>query len=323
MKQHPFYIIKKARFWVCLAIGLSVCSLFVFLLNLNFSEEFTGGVSLSLSSTASMEGLDTSLHNYLDSNSYPTSRIFIDTEGDTTTIKVNANLGSDELVAQLSEDVKNFLISEQVIESANDIVWQTIIGPSVGDYMKTTAVQAFVLGLLLMVIYILFSFGKIRKDIPAQILGIAVLGVLLFEVCTSLGAYGARMIINPTIQVDTVFIIAILTICGYGVNDIIIIFDRIRENLLKHRSSNQVDVKNVIEDSLWQTMQRSIGTCLSTVLVLVAMLVFGTGALQQFAFTVLVGVVMTAFASIFLGGSLVSLMMQMQNKQKKTLKKKS
>lgn len=186
--------------------------------------------------------------------------------------------------------------------------------------MKTTAIQAFIVGIILMVFYILFSFGKIRKDIPAQILGVSVLGVLLFEVCVSLGAYGARMMVNSTIQVDTVFIIAILTVCGYGINDIIIIFDRVRENLLKQRGNNNVVIGDVIEDSLWQTMQRSIGTCVSTALVLIAMLIFGTGALQQFAFTVLVGVIMTGFASIFLGGSLVNILMKKEKKSKKKLK---
>lgn len=126
--------------------------------------------------------------------------------------------------------------------------------------------------------------------------------------------------ITPTIQVNTVFIIAILTICGYGINDIIIIFDRVRENLLKQKSNNTDNIGEVIEESLWQTMQRSIGTCLSTALVLVAMLVFGTGALQQFSFTVLVGVIMSGLASIFLGGSLVHLLMKQGKKEKKKQK---
>lgn len=79
--------------------------------------------------------------------------------------------------------------------------------------MQTSAIQAFVAGLILMVIYILFSFGKIRKDIPAQILAFTTLAVLVVEVTTCFGAYGLRMMINDTIQVDTVFIIAILTVC--------------------------------------------------------------------------------------------------------------
>jgi preprotein translocase subunit SecF len=101
---------------------LSACSLFIFLLNVKFSEEFTGGVSLSLSSTTNISGLEGSLHNYLDARNYPTSRVFIDTNGGETKIKINAQLNSDEQVAQLSEDVRNFLLQEQVIQSPEEII---------------------------------------------------------------------------------------------------------------------------------------------------------------------------------------------------------
>ncbi len=122
MKTHPFYIIKKSRFRVCTAIALSVCSLFIFVLNLNFSEEFTGGVSLSLISTQNITQLEGSLHNYLDARNYPASHIFIDTKGGETSIKVNSKLDSDEQVAKLSEDIKNFLVEEKVIQTPEEII---------------------------------------------------------------------------------------------------------------------------------------------------------------------------------------------------------
>ncbi|GHW02954.1 hypothetical protein AGMMS50249_7400 [candidate division SR1 bacterium] len=294
---------------------MTICGLFFFLLNAKFSEEFTGGVSISLISQSSPESLQIALHNFLDKNNYPTT-ISIDQAGDTLTIKMNATLDSDAQVAELSDMVKQFLLDEKIVNSTDEIIGQVVIGPSVGEYMKTSAIQAFMAGLVLMVIYILFSFGKIRKDIPAQILAFTTLAVLLFEVSLCFGAYGLWMMTNETILVDTVFIIAILTVCGYGVNDIIIIFDRVRENLLKKRGTNSVVVEDVIEDSLWQTMKRSIGTSLSTLLVLIAMRVFGTGVLREFAFTVGIGVIATAFASIFLGGSLTFILMKLQKKTK-------
>jgi preprotein translocase SecF subunit len=175
--------------------------------------------------------------------------------------------------------------------------------------MKTSAFQALIVGMILMVIYMLFAFAKIRKDIPAQVLGVSVLSVLIFNVLITLGAYGIRMMFNSTIQVDTVFIIAVLTVIAYGVNDVIVIFDRVRENILKSAKDKNVVIGRVIEDSLRQTMRRSIGTSLSTLLVLITMFIFGTGVLQQFAFTVGIGVIAAAFGSIFLGGPLAYLLM--------------
>lgn len=165
--------------------------------------------------------------------------------------------------------------------------------------MKTSAFQALIVGMILMVIYMLFAFAKIRKEIPAQILGVSVLGVLIFNVFITLGAYGLRMMFNATIQIDTVFIVAVLTVVAYGINDVIVIFDRIRENILRHMKDKNIVIGKTIEDSLRQTMRRSIGTSLSTLLVLTAMFIFGTGILQQFAFTVGVGVIAATFGSIF------------------------
>ncbi|MDR0607828.1 MAG: hypothetical protein LBG52_05830 [Candidatus Peribacteria bacterium] len=175
--------------------------------------------------------------------------------------------------------------------------------------MKTSAFQALIVGMILMVGYMLLAFAKIRKDISAQILGVSVLCVLIFNVLITLGAYGLRMMFNSTIQVDTVFIIAVLTVIAYGINDVIVIFDRVRENILRHSKDRNMFIGKIFEDSLRQTMRRSIGTSLSTLLVLISMFIFGTGVLQQFAFTVGVGVIAAAFGSIFVGGPLAYLLM--------------
>jgi preprotein translocase SecF subunit len=117
------------------------------------------------------------------------------------------------------------------------------------------------------------------------------------------------MMFNTTIQVDTVFIIAVLTVVAYGVNDVIVIFDRIRENVLRHAKDKNIIIGKIIEDSLRQTMRRSIGTSLSTLLVLITMFIFGTGVLRQFALAVGCGVIAATCSSIFLGGSLAYILM--------------
>ena len=108
------------------------------------------------------------------------------------------------------------------------------------------------------------------------------------------------MATNSTIQIDTVFIIAILTIIGYGINDVIIIFDRVRENIIKEWERKDTNMLMIFEESIWQTMKRSVGTSLSTILVLIWMFVFATGVVANFAFTVWVWVIVSALCSIFI-----------------------
>jgi preprotein translocase SecF subunit len=133
------------------------------------------------------------------------------------------------------------------------------------------------------------------------------------------GMYGLWMAINPAIQIDAIFIIALLTIMGYSINDTIIIFDRVRENYAKHEdeyNEGKRKVDELFEDSLRQTMKRSLGTSFTTFLVVTAMWLFGTGALKLFAFTFGVGVIFGSFSSIFFAAPLAYLF------SKKTLQKK-
>jgi len=305
-----FNIIKKSFIWITLASGIAIASVFLFFLNAQFSEEFTGGVNITVISDEVVNDLlQEKLQNFLEDQGYKNTKVSFNQEADMLTIKINANLENDSKVAELSQDVKQFLTSEHLITSSEDIVSQAIIGPSVGSYMKTTAIQALIVGIILMVIYMLIAFKEIRKNIPPSILATVVVITIIFDVLVTLGVYGIWMMFNSTIHVDTVFIIAILTVIAYGINDIIIIFDRIRENLIKAAKDKNVLLGKVFEDSLWQTMRRSIGTSFSTLLVIVAMFIFGTGVLQQFAFTVGVGIISATFSSIFLGGSLAYVMM--------------
>lgn len=142
-----------------------------------------------------------------------------------------------------------------------------------------------------------------RKVISPLLLAIVTIVTMIFDVSFASGIYGALMAMNQTIQVDTIFIIALLTVMGYSINDTIVIFDRIRENTLdylaedkeedgkKKKKKNKNIVKaafdraEVFDRSLRQTMRRSLATSISTLLVIAAMYFFGTGILKMFAFT--------------------------------------
>jgi len=240
-------------------------------MNARFSEEFTGGVKITVENVLDETEVSPSIVTYLEGKGFKDNRVSLDATETETTISIVTSIESDEKVAELSKDVQQFLVDGKYISGPDKIVQQSITGPSVGSYMQTTAVKALIIGLILMAIYMMFAFATIRKYISPGILATVTIITMIFDVSIPAGAYGFLMMVNDTITVDTIFIIAILTNMGYSINDTIIIFDRIRENMQDKGHQKGVVFGKIFEDSLRQTMRRSFGTVFSTLLVVVAM----------------------------------------------------
>lgn len=161
-----------------------------------------------------------------------------------------------------------------------------VVGPVIGQELIRNAIWALVLGAIGIMIYLSFRF-EYR-------FGIAAVVAIVFNVIVTLGAVSllGREINSP-------FIAAILTVVGYSVNDTIVIFDRIRENLnLRKRGS----LENLVNVSINQSLSRSINTGVTTLAVIVILYFFGGATLKDFTFTLLVGVTIGVFSSIFIAG---------------------
>ncbi|HMT27236.1 MAG TPA: hypothetical protein PKD96_02955, partial [Candidatus Absconditabacterales bacterium] len=130
---------------------------------------------------------------------------------------------------------------------------------------------------------------------------------------------GILMYFNQTIQIDVIFITAILTVMGYSINDTIVIFDRIRENIIinqKSLVSEKITYGKIFEDSLRQTMKRSILTGGGTIIVIVTMFIFGEGMIKTFAFTMFAGILSGTFSSIFIAAPLAYIVLGKMRKEK-------
>lgn len=315
--KHYFNIVKRAYLWLFIALGGVLLSWLIFFTTLQLSEEFTGGINVVFSSKGGNSDLEAGLTSYLQEKGFPQLPVIVEESQGQAEIKINARLENDAKVNELSQAIPVYLQQEGYITSDDEIIDQVVIGPSVGAFMQETAFQALGFGILAMVIYMIFSFGAIRHSIAPSILATVVILSTVISVSLPIGAYGIWMGLNSTLQVDTVFIIAILTIIGYGINDVIIIFDRVRENMLEHGEKKDMNVLAIFEQSIWQTMKRSVGTSLSTLLVLLGMYVFGTGVIATFAFTVGVGVIASTLSSIFVAVPTAYLLLQLTKKSKK------
>lgn len=311
-----FSIIKRSPYRVILWLVLLFIANFLFFKNVQLSEEFTWWINIWISQNVEEQNLESSIKTYLDSISYSSAKVFVDTQDVGTKIKINTKIESDDKVVELSKNIQNLLLEQNYISSSEQITEQSIIWPSVWSYMQKSARNAIIIWLIFMAIYMLISFSVIRKLVSPWILaGITIL-TMIFDISIPAWAYWLWMMIDPTIQIDTVFIIAILTTMWYSINDTIIIFDRIRENFQTHWWKKDLVYWKIFETSLRQTMRRSFGTVLSTFIVVLAMYLLGTWDIKEFAFTIWIWIIAWSYSSIFISTPLAYIIMWKYKQEK-------
>jgi SecD/SecF fusion protein len=142
---------------------------------------------------------------------------------------------------------------------------------------------------------------------------------MIFDVGVPAWAYGVWMMLDKTMAVNTVFIIAVLTNMWYSINDTIIIFDRIRENIKNKAGQKWILFGKIFEDSLWQTMRRSLGTVFALFLVIIAMFLLWTWAIREFAFTIWMWVIFGSYSSIFISAPLTYILLGKYRKERKEI----
>lgn len=170
-----------------------------------------------------------------------------------------------------------------------------VVGPTVADDIKTKSVVAILLGLIVMFLYILLRFRKWQYSLGASI-------ALIHDVVITLGIFSLLYSVMPfNMEVDQSFIAAILTIVGYSINDTVVIFDRLREytGLFPNR-----DRKAKINAAVNSTVGRTINTSMTTLVVLLAIFIFGGESIRGFCFALLLGVIIGTYSSIFIASPL-------------------
>lgn len=310
--KFQFPIMKHAVLWISIAIALMIISVTLFYINFRPSIQFTGWIQIKTLG----ELWENAEQNIMK---IPwVSQVWINAETINnqkyTTILVQVTSKDDIKIANISKTIQDDLVSSKLVADKQSIVESSIVWPSIGEYLTESARNTIIAWLLLMAIYMVFSFLQIRQYIQPQVLAAIVIFTMLFDVIAPMWVYGIKMMLDTTTQVDVIFVIALLTTMWYSINDTIIIFDRIRENLVNAWKKSQ-DIRQLFEDSIWQTMRRSIGTSVSTFVVVVAMYIFGAGDLGRFAFSMWVGIISGTFSSIFLAAPLAYLIIKHTSKK--------
>jgi preprotein translocase subunit SecF len=177
------------------------------------------------------------------------------------------------------------------------------IGPVIGQELRRKTYVLIVLATIAIMFYIAFAFRRVSKPVPSWQYGLIAAGVaFLHDVLIPLGAFSLLGKLHG-VEISIPIVAALLTVLGYSINDTVVVFDRIRENLARHAG---ISFEDVIDKSLNQTFTRSLNVSATTAIVLLALLLFGGETLRYFSLALLIGVISGTYSSIFLASPLLA-----------------
>lgn len=279
--------ISKSKIWFAVSAVLVVISIgSIATKGLNAGIDFTGGTLMEVQIPESNES----------------------TKDKVSEIVAGA-VGSED-VSVVSSGESSFLVKTKYIqEGTHDVILQrlknefgseieesrfTTVGPTISDSLKTKAVLALVIALVAIIIYIALTFRNIPKGYSPWKFGLSAMVALTHDVLITLGVFSLF-----GLQVDALFITALLTVIGFSVHDTIVVFDRVRENL-KGSIVKKGQFAKICNESLTQTLARSINTSISTLLTLVALLILGSPSIFEFILALVIGIGIGTYSSIFI-----------------------
>jgi preprotein translocase subunit SecF len=281
------HLASKRKLWYTISLVVIIPGLIsLILFGLNRGIDFTGGTLWELKFNKSIGTED--VNAVLGDHGFTDTVVQISSDDGTDNVALirmkEVGEGSQEKQA-LAEDFRNRIgdFTEQDF---------TTVGGSVGNELQRRAILAVCLASLGILLYIAYAFRNTQN--PA-LYGICAIVAMLHDVLVVLGVFSILGEIAD-VQIDALFVTALLTVIGFSVHDTIVVFDRIRENLARRTDPT---FEGVVDYSLAQTIVRSLNTSMTVVFTLLALYLFGGASTQEFVLALLIGVVSGTFSSIF------------------------
>ncbi len=284
---------------IVIGLGLAVVN------GLKMGVDFTGGRSYVVSFNQPMVpsdlkvGLDGEFDGSVEVKTYGSNNVLkvttsylINEDDDASNKEVESKVKEGITAVTGFTFVEN---SSQVGDKQFSITGSSKVGATVANDIKSSSVEAIVLALLAIFLYILLRFRKWQFSLGA-IVALAHDALFVIAAFSIAGTFGANF------EIDQVFIAAILTVIGYSINDTVIIYDRIRENVQNRGSRKLLKVFN---DSINETLSRTLITSFTTLIVVIVLLFFGGEVLRGFSFALFVGITVGTFSSIYIATPIV------------------
>ncbi|PIT88073.1 MAG: protein translocase subunit SecF [Candidatus Magasanikbacteria bacterium CG10_big_fil_rev_8_21_14_0_10_36_32] len=296
----PF--IKYSKFFLSFSIVVTVVALMsLFFWGLKPGIDFTGGSLMELN-FANNRPETSEVQQVLGEMDYRS--VTIQKTGEKGLIIRTAFLTEDKHQEVLQNIKDSFNQDDNMVVESS---FQTI-GPSVSQQLRQRSLWAIILVSLGIIFYIAYAFRKVSKPVASWKYGALAIVAMIHDVLLVVGVF-AFLGKFAGVEVDVAFVVAMLTVIGYSINDTIVVYDRIRENLLHHTSWSFADLVNY---GLNQTMMRSINTTLTTLLPLLALYFFGGATIHNFVLALLIGIASGAYSSIFIASPLLVLVEKWQ-----------
>ena len=281
------HIIRNIKYYLSVSIVIVVLSIVVFFAKgLNYGIDFTGGNLFQLKYNDKKITL-TEINENLDKLSEKLPQV----NSNSRKVQISEDGTVILRVPELKEEDKKEVLNSLQELGAFNLDKEDKVGASIGDDLKKSAIYSLGIGAILIVLYI-----TLRFEFSFAIGGIL---SLLHDIIIAVG-----FIALMGYEVDTPFIAAILTILGYSINDTIVIYDRIRENL-KRRHTKNWTLEDCMDESVNQTAIRSLNTSITTLFSVIALLIFGGASLKTFIMTLLIGILAGTYSSIFIATPIV------------------
>lgn len=279
-------IVEKRKLWFLISIVIILAGLIAMPVNsmmgrgmLNYDVEFVGGTQLHVSIGQDFNNND--IANIVkDITKQPAPQIQRILGKDEVNIKIKSidEAARDSILEQLKSKYPNA-----------EMLQVSDVSSTISGEMQRTSILAVTIACLAMLVYITIRFKDLKSGLSAIL-------ALLHDVLIVIGAYAILRI-----PINTSFIAAMLTIIGYSINNTIVIFDRIRENKKVYKRN---DFENLVDNSVKQTLTRSINTSLTTLFTITAIYILGVASIKEFAMPIIIGIVAGTYSSIFISTSL-------------------
>ena len=288
--KFTFNVIRHSRLWLAISGAIVVAAfLALFTYGLNFGIDFTGGSLLQVNAPAtSVEAL----RNVVATTGF--EPVVQQGEGDSYFVRL----------APVTEEQHQAILTavKSISPDATEVRFDTV-GPAIGGELKTASLKATALMLLLITLYVAWAFRKVTRPVASWKYGVVTMISAFHDVIIPLGVF-AVLGHYLGYQVDMAFVAAVLTILGYSINDTIVVLDRTRENLMRHRHGD-ISFGDIVNKSVLETIARSMNTTFSTMLPLLAVFVVGGETTRPFVLALLIGMLSGAYSSIFVASPLL------------------
>ncbi len=309
------FIIKNKKIFLTISAFMMAASIaLISIFGFNMSVEFKGGTLLEIEYVNEKPNL-VKINQSLDN-----------TKLGTFTIQETGDLGVIVKTSELPDEKVSIVKQALTVDSEYEFTESRLqtIGPSISSELKSKSIFAIIFVVIVIVAFIAYVFRHVSKPVSSFKYGLVSIVALIHDILVPTAVFSVIGSIYLDYQIDVLFITALLAILGFSVNDTIVVFDRIRENLNNHKNKNPKGeiFEAVVGKSLNETFKRSINTSITTLVVLLVLFIVGDPVTKPFSLVLAIGVIAGTYSSLFLASPLLVMIEKNQKEVKEGDKEK-